>query len=128
MAKTSIEKFFGNKYVQLGALIAGGLALVRTWKTKGAAGIGAVHYTIVGKVLDVWYKNTSYVGNNSYWVMLETDRGYVRAYTAANASLGYTIESMRGKTVGFDVTRRKDGGIVLNSTADGWDYYGNKKK
>lgn len=97
-------------------------------KKKGAiSGIGAIHYTLVGKVLDVRYKNTSYYGNNSYWVWMETDRGYVQAYTAANASLGYAIESMVGKTVGFDVTQRRDGGIVLNSTADGWDYYGNRK-
>ena len=40
MAKTSIEKFFGNKYVQLGALIAGALALYRTWKKDAISGIG----------------------------------------------------------------------------------------
>ena len=114
--------------IALGALAVGAAAFAWARKhTKGAAGIGATHYTIVGKVLDVKYKNTSYYGNNSYWVILETQTGIVWAYTAANASLGYTIESMVGKTVGFDVTRRKDGGIVLNSTAAGWDYYGNKK-
>ena len=59
--------------------------------------------------------------------MLETDYGYVRAYTAANSQLGYTIDSMKGKTVGFSATRRKDGGLVLNSVAAGYDTYGNKK-
>lgn len=110
-------------------LIAGAAAaaLYCVHKIKNVAGIGAAHYTIVGKVLDVRYKRTSYYGNNSYDVIIETPTGIVWAYTAANASLGYTIQSMIGKTVGFDVTRRKDGGIVLNSTADGWDYYGNKK-
>lgn len=115
--------------------IAIAAAAVGAWllaKKKGAiSGIGAIHYTIVGKVLDVKYKNTSYYGNNSYWVILEVKKGtseqIVWAYTAANAQLGYTIESMRGKTVGFDVTQRRDGGIVLNSTAAGWDYLGNKK-
>ena len=41
MAKTGIEKVFGNRWVQLGALVAGGLALMRTWKTKkSVSGIG----------------------------------------------------------------------------------------
>ena len=111
--------------------VAAGVAALACIKKKGVAGIGAIHYTIVGKVLDVKYKKTSYYGNNSYWVILEVNKGtqpqIVWAYTAPNASLGYTIKSMTGKTVGFDVTQRRDGGIVLNSTAPGWDYYGNKK-
>lgn len=90
-------------------------------------GIGATHGILVGKILSVEYRNTSYYGNNSYWVYMDTDKGFVRAYTAANASLGYTIESMEGKTVGFNYTKRKDGGVVLHQVADGWDYYGNRK-
>lgn len=42
MAKTGIEKVFGNRWVQLGALVAGGLALMRTWKKKSVSGIGGV--------------------------------------------------------------------------------------
>lgn len=90
-------------------------------------GVGATHGVLVGKILSVEYRNTSYYGNNSYWVYMDTDKGFVKAYTAANASLGYTIQSMEGKTVGFNYTKRKDGGIVLHQVADGWDYYGNRK-
>lgn len=55
MAKTAIEKVFGNKYVQLAALVAGGLALFRTWKTKGTAGVGAARkkkYKFLYRVTD----------------------------------------------------------------------------
>ena len=98
-----------------GLLIAGAIAAFALLKKhKGVAGIGATHMEIRGKVLMVKYRNTSYYGNNSYWVFLETDHGYVQAYTASNSQLGYTIQSMEGKTVTFDATRRKDGGIVLN--------------
>lgn len=45
MAKTGIEKVFGNKWVQLGALVAGGLALMRSWHTKGTAGVGGCKKT-----------------------------------------------------------------------------------
>lgn len=40
--KTNIEKFFGNKYVQLAALAAAGIGLWRSWSNKGTAGVGAV--------------------------------------------------------------------------------------
>ena len=116
----------GSKIAIAAGAIGAAWLLIKN-KVKKVANIGAIHYTIVGKVLDVWYKNTSYYGNNSYWVMLETDHGYVRAYTAANSQLGYTIDSMKGKTVGFSATRRKDGGLVLNSVSTGYDTYGNKK-
>lgn len=39
---TTLEKFFGNKYVQLAALIAGGLALYRSWNKKRASGVGSI--------------------------------------------------------------------------------------
>lgn len=114
--------------------IAIAAAAVGAWllaKKKAISGIGAIHYTIKGKVLDVKYRNTSYYGNNSYWVIIETEnnmREIVWAYTAANAQLGYTIKNMVGKTVEFDVTQRRDGSIVLNSTTADYDILGNKRK
>lgn len=42
MAKTSIEKFFSNKFVQLAALAAAGLGLWRSWSNKGTDGVGAI--------------------------------------------------------------------------------------
>lgn len=97
------------------ALLIGGIvAALLVAKNKGVSGIGATHHTITGKVVSVKYRNTSYYGNNSYWVILETETGTQWAYTAANSSLGYTIQSMEGQTVTFDATRRKDGNLVLN--------------
>ena len=42
MSKTTLEKVFCNKYVQLAALAAGGLALLRNWKKDSISGIGRV--------------------------------------------------------------------------------------
>ena len=96
-------------------------AAVGAWliaKKKGViSGIGATHSEITGKVLLVEYRNTSYYGNNSYWVTIETDGGrYLRAYTSPNSQLGYLIKSLEGRTVTFDVTYTKNGGVKLNHT------------
>lgn len=42
MSKTTLEKVFSNKYVQLAALAAGGLALLRTWNKNSVSGVGEV--------------------------------------------------------------------------------------
>ena len=42
MSKTTLEKVFSNKYVQLAALAAGGLALLRNWKKDSVSGVGRV--------------------------------------------------------------------------------------
>lgn len=65
----------------------------RMKKTDG--GIGATKYDYIdGKVLNVRYRNTSSMGNPSYWVTIETKDGeIVRGYTSPNASLGYEIEN-----------------------------------
>ena len=107
---------------------AAAAAILLAKKSRGINGVGAVHYTIKGKVLDYKYRNTSLYGNNSYHVILETPSGIVWAYTAANSQLGYTISNMLGKTVEFDVTRRKNGDIVLNSQTSEYDFKGDKRK
>lgn len=40
MSKTTLKKVFSNKYVQLAALAAGGLALLRNWKKDSVSGVG----------------------------------------------------------------------------------------
>lgn len=107
--------------------IAIAAAAVGAWliaKKKGViSGIGATHMQITGKILKVEYRNTSLYGNNSYWVYMDTDRGFVKAYTAANSQLGYLIDSLEGREVTFEATRRKDGGIVLHHTIGKyWDW------
>ena len=96
---------------------AGAAALVFLKKKKdgSVSGVGATDIQITGKILDIEYRKTSLYGNNSYWVYMDTDRGFVKAYTAPNAQLGYLIKSLNGKTVTFNATRRKEGGIVLHS-------------
>lgn len=100
------------------ALAAAGVAAFLLARKKGViSGIGAMHGTITGEVLLVEYRNTSYYGNNSYWVTIKTDSGRVmRAYTASNSQLGYLIEQLEGRTVTFDVTYTKNGGVKLNHT------------
>lgn len=54
MVKTSIEKFFGNKYVQLAALAAGAISVWRAFhQPQGAYGIG-------------WARHRSFGGNSGY--------------------------------------------------------------
>lgn len=97
--------------------VAAGAAALLIAKKKGIAGVGAVHSEITGEVLLVEYRNTSYYGNNSYWVTIKTDGGRVlRAYTASNSTLGYLIKQLEGCTVTFDVTYTKNGGVKLNHT------------
>lgn len=44
--KTSVEKFFGNKYVQLAALAAGAISVWRAFhQPQGAAGVGKVEHS-----------------------------------------------------------------------------------
>ena len=51
-------------------------------------------FTATGKIIDVWYRNTSYVGNNSYNILFETESGNIlRGYTAPNAQCGYTCKN-----------------------------------
>lgn len=47
-------------------------------------------------LLSVEYKNTSTVGNPSYWIcFLDSEGHFHRAYTASNSSAGYTIKNYR---------------------------------
>lgn len=91
---------------------------------KQIGGIGATPITITGEVVLVEYRNTSYYGNNSYWVTIRTEDGrYLRAYTASNSQLGYLIKSLEGRVVTFDATRTKNGNIKLNHTIGKyWDW------
>ena len=106
----------GSKVGLAVGAVVGALMVIKK-KAANVAGIGATHSQITGKVLLVEYRNTSYYGNNSYWVTIETDGGrYLRAYTASNSQLGYLIKQLEGRTVTFDVTYTKNGGVKLNHT------------
>lgn len=111
------------------AVLAGGLWYLARFRNKDKmTGVGALHGVIEGRVLDYKYRNTSYYGNNSYNVILETpDGGIVWAYTAPNSQLGYTISNMRGKIVAFEYTRKKNGDLVLNHQTSDYDFKGDKK-
>ena len=70
-------------------------------------------------VLKVEYKNTSYYGNNSYWVnFLNSEGHFERGYTAPNASCGYTITNYKyaeGKPIFLDYHYTKSGKCIIDS-------------
>ena len=85
-------------------IAVGGIAvayLVWVWrrlKKEQAAkdGVGGLKDEyVIAKVVSTKYRNTSYYGNPSYYVTLETKDGHIwyDCYTAPNASLGYEIEN-----------------------------------
>lgn len=44
----------------------------------------------IGKIKNVWYRNTSIYGNNSYYIAFEDEKGELLiGYTAPNSSCAY---------------------------------------
>lgn len=79
-------------YVAAGA--AAVFALLRKGKEKISGISGTRDEYVIAKVISTRYRNTSYYGNPSYYVTLETKDGQVwHCYTAPNASIGYEIEN-----------------------------------
>ena len=69
-------------------------------------------------VLKVEYRNTSYYGNNSYWVnFLDSEGHFERGYTSPNASCGCTVTNYRyaeGKPI-FLEYHLKGGRCIIDS-------------
>lgn len=68
-------------------------------------------------VLKVEYRNTSYYGNNSYWLdFLNCERRFERGYTSPNASCGYTVQNYReGDTIFLKYHYTKGGKCIIDS-------------
>ena len=75
--------------------VAAGAAALLLKKKRSVDGIGGSRdQYVIAKVISTRYRSTSYYGNPSYYVTLETKDGQVwRCYTAPNASIGYEIEN-----------------------------------
>lgn len=70
-------------------------------------------------VLKVEYRNTSFYGNNSYWLsFLDSSGRFERGYTSPNASCGYTAENYRyaeGKPIFLKYHYTGGGKCVIDS-------------
>ena len=68
------------------------------------------------KVLKVEYRNTSYYGNNSYWLnFLNCEGHWERGYTSPNASCGYTVRNYReGDTIFLRYHYTKGGKCIID--------------
>ena len=68
------------------------------------------------KVLKVEYRNTSYYGNNSYWLnFLNCEGHFERGYTSPNASCGYTVQNYReGDTIFLRYHYTKGGRCIID--------------
>lgn len=73
---TAIERFFGNKYVQLAALAAGALALSRSWKKSGVSGIGDLT-SWNKRHLQNFFERAMYGGLVTLYIAYEDERGYI---------------------------------------------------
>ena len=71
----------------------------------------------------VEYKNTSTVGNPSYWVCFTDSEGnFHRGYTGSNSSSGYTIQNYKyaaGSVIYLDYHfTRKTGACIIDCIRD----------
>jgi hypothetical protein len=74
-------------------------------------------YIIRAKVVDVWYKTTTNLGNNVYWVKLETEKGSIlQGYTRPNSAICFYISNSPYKELS-DISYHytKSGVMVLDS-------------
>ena len=68
-------------------------------------------------VLKVEYRNTSYYGNNSYWLnFLNCEGHFERGCTSPNASCGYTVQNYReGDAIFLRYHYTKGGKCIIDS-------------
>ena len=71
----------------------------------------------IGKIKGTSYRNTSYYGNPSYYVLFETETGEtIKGYTAANAACAYgctNSEFSKFACIVYHIT--KGGKIVIDN-------------
>ena len=73
-----------------------------------------IEFTTVALVQNITYKNTSYFGNNSYWVSF----GDMLGYTAPNHSCGYGCHNYKGKEAKITYHFTKGGKCVITDISD----------
>ena len=68
----------------------------------------------IGKIKGTSYRNTSYFGNPSYYVLFETETGEtIKGYTAPNASCGYSCTNSEFREFAYIEYHITKGGKVI---------------
>lgn len=70
----------------------------------------------IGKIKGTSYRNTSYYGNPSYYVLFEDEKGEtIKGYTAPNASCGYSCTNSEFRKFAYiEFHETKSGKIVID--------------
>ena len=68
----------------------------------------------IGKIKGTAYRNTSYFGNPSYYILFETETGEtIKGYTAANAACAYGCTNSEFREFAYIVYHITKGGKVI---------------
>ena len=68
----------------------------------------------IGKIKGTSYRNTSYFGNPSYYVLFENSEGEtIKGYTAANAACGYSCTNSEFREFAYIEYHKTKGGKVI---------------
>ena len=68
----------------------------------------------IGKIKGTSYRNTSYYGNPSYYVLFENEEGEtIKGYTAANAACGYSCTNSEFRQFAYIEYHTTKGGKVV---------------
>lgn len=67
------------------------------------------------KVTNVKYRNTSFVGNSSYWVTFETENDLLKGYTKPNTKAGLIADEVNGKVIDISYHYTKKGTLIIDS-------------
>ena len=70
----------------------------------------------IGKIKGTKYRNTSYYGNPSYYVLFENETGeLIKGYTAPNAQCGYSCTNSEFRQFAYiEFHTTKSGKIVID--------------
>ena len=67
------------------------------------------------KVINVTYRNTSYMGNSSYWITFETETDILKGYTKPNTKAGLIADEVNGKVTDISYHYTKKGTLIIDS-------------
>ena len=83
----------------------------------------------IGKIKGTSYRNTSYYGNPSYYILFETETGEtIKGYTAANAACAYGCKNPDLKEFAYiEYHATKSGKIVIDYICNKHIYDNNYK-
>ena len=69
---------------------------------------------VIGKIKGTAYRNTSYFGNPSYYILFENSEGEtIKGYTAANAACAYGCTNSEFREFAYIEYHKTKGGKVI---------------